>query len=239
MNLGGFIMLELFDVSFPMAFGFGFLSFFSPCILPMIPVYIMYITGVSMESEVEDNRALALKRTFAFVLGFTIIFMIMGTSASLIGKIFARNRGIFSKISGALIIIFGLSMTGILKLDFLSMERKMKAPKKMTNWFSSTLMGMAFAAGWTPCFGPVLASILVFAGNSATVGKGSFLLFVYSLGMAIPFMLTALFIGTFTKLMKKGEKIMKYVPMVGGILMIIFGLLIFFDKMKYIGGLLS
>lgn len=231
-------MLELFDVSLPMAFGFGFLSFFSPCILPMIPVYIMYITGVSMESEVQDNRALALKRTFAFILGFTIIFMIMGTSASLIGQVFARNKGIFSKISGILIIIFGLSMTGILKIDLLNMNRTMKAPKKMTSWFSSTLMGMAFAAGWSPCFGPVLASILVVAGNSDTVLKGSFLLFIYSLGMAIPFILTALFIGTFTKLMNKGEKIMKYIPIVGGILMIIFGLLIFFDKMTYISGLL-
>ena len=235
--MGGFLMLELFNVSLPMAFGFGFLSFFSPCILPMIPVYIMYITGVSMESEVKDNRALALKRTFAFVLGFTIIFMIMGTSASLIGQIFTRNKGIFSKISGILIIIFGLSMAGVLKFGFLNTNRQMKAPK-MTNWFSSTLMGMAFAAGWSPCFGPVLASILVIAGNSDTVLKGSFLLFIYSLGMAIPFILTALFIGTFTKLMNKGEKIMKYLPKVGGVLMIIFGLLIFFDKMTYLSGLL-
>ncbi len=231
-------MLELFDVSLPMAFGFGFLSFFSPCILPMIPVYIMYITGVSMESELEERRVLALKRTFAFVLGFTIVFMIMGTSASLIGRIFIRNKGVFSKISGVLIIFFGLNMAGILKLNFLNIEKKMKAPKKITNSFSSTLMGMAFAAGWTPCFGPVLASILVFAGNSDTVLKGSFLLLIYSIGMAIPFILTALFIGIFTKLMNKGERFMKYVPTIGGWLMIIFGLLVFFDKMRYISGLL-
>lgn len=231
-------MLELFDVSLPMAFGFGFLSFFSPCILPMIPVYIMYITGVSMESELEERRVLALKRTFAFVLGFTIVFMIMGTSASLIGRIFIRNKGIFSKISGVLIIFFGLNMAGILKLDFLNIEKKMKAPKRITNCFSSTLMGMAFAAGWTPCFGPVLASILVFAGNSDTVLKGSFLLLIYSIGMAIPFILTALFTATFTKLMNKGERFMKYVPIIGGWLMIMFGLLVFFDKMRYISGLL-
>lgn len=231
-------MLELFDVSLPMAFGFGFLSFFSPCILPMIPVYIMYITGVSMESELEERRVLALKRTFAFVLGFTIVFMIMGISASLIGRIFIRNKGVFSKISGVLIIFFGLNMAGILKLNFLNIEKKMKAPKKITNSFSSTLMGMAFAAGWTPCFGPVLASILVFAGNSDTVLKGSFLLLIYSIGMAIPFILTALFIGIFTKLMNKGERFMKYVPTIGGWLMIIFGLLVFFDKMRYISGLL-
>lgn len=231
-------MIELFDVSWGAAFGFGFLSFFSPCILPLIPVYIMYITGISVESEIEEKRIFALKRTLGFVLGFTIIFMIMGTSASLIGKIFVRNKVIFSRISGILILIFGLNMTGILKLNFLNMEKRMKSPKKITNWFSSVLMGMAFAAGWTPCFGPVLAAILVYAGNSDTVLKGSYLLLIYSIGMAIPFLLTSLFIGTFSKVLEKGEKWMKYIPIIGGIMMIIFGLLIFFDKMNAISKLL-
>lgn len=231
-------MIELFDVSWGAAFGFGFLSFFSPCILPLIPVYIMYITGISVESEIEEKRIFALKRTLGFVLGFTIIFMIMGTSASLIGKIFVRNKVIFSRISGILILIFGLNMTGILKLNFLNMEKRMKSPKKITNWFSSVLMGMAFAAGWTPCFGPVLAAILVYAGNSDTVLKGSYLLLIYSIGMAIPFLLTSLFIGTFSKVLEKGEKWMKYIPIIGGIMMIIFGLLIFFDKMNAISRLL-
>lgn len=122
-------MIELFDVSWGAAFGFGFLSFFSPCILPLIPVYIMYITGVSVESELEEKRIFALKRTLGFVLGFTIIFMIMGTSASFIGRIFIRNKSVFSKISGILIILFGLNMAGILNIKFLNMEKRMKAPK--------------------------------------------------------------------------------------------------------------
>lgn len=231
-------MIELFDVSFGAAFGFGFLSFFSPCILPLIPVYIMYITGISVESELEEKRIFALKRTLGFVLGFTIIFMIMGTSASFLGKVFVRNKVIFSRVSGILIIIFGLNMTGILKIGFLNMEKRMKAPKKISSWFSSVLMGMAFAAGWTPCFGPVLAAILVFAGNSDTILKGSLLLLVYSIGMAIPFLLTSLFIGTFSKFLEKGEKWMKYIPKIGGVIMIIFGLLIFFGKMDYISRLL-
>lgn len=231
-------MIELFDVSWGAAFGFGFLSFFSPCILPLIPVYIMYITGISVESELEQKRIFALKRTLGFVIGFTIIFMIMGTSASLIGKVFVRNKVVFSRISGILILVFGLNMTGILNIGFLNMEKRMKAPKKITSWFSSVLMGMAFAAGWTPCFGPVLAAILVYAGSSDTVLKGSLLLLVYSIGMAIPFLLTSLFIGTFSKFLEKGQRWMKYIPMIGGIIMIIFGLLVFFDKMDYISRLL-
>lgn len=222
--------MDLGNVSLPIAFGAGFISFFSPCILPLIPVYIMYMTGVNLESEMEERRLIALTRTIGFVIGFTIIFMIMGTSASFIGKVFIRNKEIFSKVSGALIVIFGLNMMGITKFRFLNMEKKMKAPKKVSNWFSSILMGMAFAAGWTPCFGPVLASILIYAGGAATVSKGVYLLFIYSVGMAIPFLLTALFINVFSKFLEKTEKIMAYVPKIGGLIMVIFGILVFFNK---------
>lgn len=222
--------MDLGNVSLPIAFGAGFLSFFSPCILPLIPVYIMYMAGVNLESELEERRLIALTRTIGFIIGFTIIFMIMGTSASFLGKIFIRNREIFSKISGALIVIFGLNMMRIIKFKFLDMEKKMKAPKKVSNWFSSILMGMAFAAGWTPCFGPVLASILIYAGGAATVSKGVYLLFIYSVGMAIPFLLTALFINVFSKFLEKTEKVMVYIPKIGGLIMVVFGILVFFNK---------
>ena len=226
------------DVSIPLAFGAGVLSFFSPCILPLIPAYIMYITGVSVEEDLQKQRLSALIKILGFVLGFTIIFMIMGSSASLIGKVFIRNKQIFAKISGIVIIIFGLSMMGLLNLKFINFSKRVKAPKKMTHWFSSILMGMAFAAGWTPCFGPVLASILIFAGGTATVSKGVLLLFVYSIGMGLPFILTALFINVFMNLMEKAETILKYLPFISGLIMVIFGLLIFFDKVKYLSGLL-
>ncbi len=226
------------NVSLLMAFGAGLVSFFSPCILPLIPVYIMYMTGVSLEDELENRRSLAVTRTLGFVLGFTIIFMIMGTSASFIGRIFVRNKEVFSKISGGIIIFFGLSMMGIIKFDFFKSAGKLKAPKKMKNWFSSVLMGMAFAAGWTPCFGPILGSILIYAGGSDTLGKGVFLLLVYSIGMAIPFILTALFINTFNKLMLKGEKFIEYIPKIGGFIMLVFGLLVFFNQMMKVSGLL-
>ncbi len=226
------------DVSLPIAFGAGFLSFFSPCLLPMIPAYIMYITGVDMEDDLSKVRMTALMRTLGFVLGFTAIFMIMGSSASFLGRAFIQNKEIFFRISGILIILFGLNMMGVLNLKFLGMEKRVKSPKKVTSWFSSILMGMAFAAGWTPCFGPVLASILVFAGTSATVSKGVLLLFIYSVGMAIPFLLTALFINVFIKWLARAEKFLKYMPYISGIILVIFGVLIFFDKMMSISSLL-
>lgn len=226
------------DVSLPIAFGAGFLSFFSPCLLPMIPAYIMYITGVDMEDDLSKVRMTALMRTLGFVLGFTVIFMIMGSSASFLGRAFIQNKTIFFRISGILIILFGLNMMGVLNLKFLGMEKRVKSPKKVTSWFSSILMGMAFAAGWTPCFGPVLASILVFAGTSATVSKGVLLLFIYSVGMAIPFLLTALFINVFMKWLVRAEKFLKYMPYISGIILVIFGVLIFFDKMMSISSLL-
>lgn len=226
------------DVSLPLAFGAGFLSFFSPCILPMIPGYIMYITGSLSEEDVSRKKIFALNRTLAFVLGFTIVFIIMGSSATILGKIFIRNKTIFARISGLIIIVFGLNMMGIIKLGFLNFNKRLTAPKKVTSWLSSTLMGMAFAAGWTPCFGPVLASILIYAGGSDTVSKGIILLLVYSMGMGLPFILTALFINGFDQFMNKSERLMKFIPIISGAIMIIFGLLVFFNKVVDISRLL-
>ncbi len=231
--------MALENVSIPIAFGAGILSFFTPCILPMIPAYIMYMTGSTVESEVNQRRLMALTRTFGFVIGFTVIFIIMGTSASFIGRIFIRNKDLFSKISGILIIIFGLNLIGVMKLRFLNADRKVSAPKRVTSWFSSILMGMAFAAGWTPCFGPVLASILVYASTSTTLSQGVFLLLIYSIGMAIPFILTALFINVFSRFLERAEKIIVYLPKISGLIMVIFGILVFFDKVIHISRLLQ
>ncbi len=231
-------LLEIMDVSLPIAFGAGLISFFSPCILPLIPAYIIYITGSNIEEDLGKNRLFVLTRTLFFVLGFTIIFMIMGTSASFLGKLFIRNKQIFSKISGIIIIIFGLNMMGILKIKFLNTERRLKAPRKMTSGLSSMVMGMAFAAGWTPCFGPTLGAILMLAGGVDTVSKGVFLLLIYSVGMGIPFILTALFINVFTKFLEKADRFMKYIPIISGLIMVIFGLLIYFNKMMQFSNLL-
>lgn len=225
------------EVSWGVAFLAGFLSFFSACILPLIPAYIMYLTGSTIEEEVNERRFFALTRTLGFVLGFTIIFIIMGVSASFIGQVFVRNRDIFARVSGLVIVAFGLNMLGVFKFGILN-KLNIRAPKKMTNWFSSVLMGMAFAAGWSPCFGPVLGAILIYAGGTETLGQGILLLLIYSLGMAVPFILTSLFINKFIELMDRYEKYLKYVNIVGGVLMVAFGLLVFFDKVVDISRLL-
>lgn len=219
------------EVSIPIAFIAGVLSFFSPCILPLIPVYIMYLTGTTAEAEVNERRLFAVTRTLGFILGFTVIFMIMGLSASFLGQAFAQNRMLLLRISGIVMIIFGLNMIGLFKLSFIKLPTVIKSPKTVTSFFSAFVMGLAFAAGWTPCFGPVLASIVLYAGATSTVGQGVVLLLTYSLGMAIPFLLTALFINTFNKLLDKTEKFIKYVPKISGAILILFGLLILTNKL--------
>lgn len=220
------------QVSYVAAFMAGVFSFFSPCILPMIPAYIMFITGASLEEDVKGNRIKAVVRTSFFILGFTIIFMIMGTSASLIGRMFQENREIFTKISGGLIVFFGLVLMGVIRSPFQS--SRIRLPKAVKGNAGAFLVGMAFAAGWTPCFGPVLAGILVLASASSTWGQGVFLLATYALGMGIPFLLTALFINEFSRVLQKSEKIVPVVLKIGGGIMVVFGLLVFFDKMMWL-----
>jgi cytochrome c-type biogenesis protein len=217
------------DVSMPVAFIAGLISFFSPCVLPLIPAYITYITGTALEEELEDKKFLALTRTLGFVLGFTIIFMIMGVSASFVGKLFRSYKMQFAKISGVLIVGLGLNMMGILNLNILNKGTKIKLPK-ITSWFSPVLVGMAFAAGWTPCVGAVLGTILLLAGTTGTVSTGFFLLLSYSMGLAIPFILTALLISKFGKFMSRSEKVLPYLTKIGGLIVVALGLMIFFNK---------
>lgn len=225
------------DVSIPVALGAGFLSFFSPCILPLIPAYITYITGTTIEEELKDKKLFALIRTLGFVIGFSIIFIIFGLSAGLIGQTFYRYKNTLTRIGGAIIIVFGLNMMGILKLSFLNKQTGIKAPKTVNSWFSSILMGMVFATGWTPCIGAVLGTILVYAGTTTTVLKGFYLLLAYSIGMAIPFLLTALLINQFAKLLVKIEGILPYVMKLSGIIIVALGILMVLNKMYLLSNL--
>lgn len=224
------------DISIPVALGAGFLSFASPCVLPLVPAYITYITGTSLEEELEGKKIFAIVRTLGFVIGFTTIFMIMGASASFLGKLFDTYQNVFSKVSGILIVGFGLNMMGILKLNILNKEMRFKMPK-IRGWFSSVLMGMAFAAGWTPCMTAVLGPIILYASRAATVSMGIQLLFAYSMGLGIAFILTALLINRFSKFIIKAEKVVPYVMKISGVIIVILGILIFFDKMSIISNL--
>ncbi|MFO7820211.1 MAG: cytochrome c biogenesis protein CcdA [Halanaerobacter sp.] len=220
------------DVSLLIAVFAGFTSFVSPCVLPLVPAYVGYITGSSTDEE--PDKSLTLWRSIAFVLGFSLIFVIMGATASYIGDLFAQYKPVFNKISGVLIIVFGLHLIGLLKLEFLYHEARVEGPKEATSWLTAFLMGMAFAAGWTPCIGPVLASILAYAGSSATLIQGIILLVFYSLGLGIPFILTAVFIEKFMQVSNKVNQYLPLVSKISGVVLILFGILLFLNKMQVI-----
>ncbi|MGB9755695.1 MAG: cytochrome c biogenesis CcdA family protein [Desulfurella sp.] len=183
------------------AFLGGLLSFISPCILPLIPIYISYISGVTIKDLKNSHDKNVYQKTIlnsiAFVIGFSIIFTLMGTSASYIGTIIVTNKILLAKISGILIIIFGIFY--VLKFDFIYKYLRINIKVKSVNLFTSFIIGILFALGWSPCVGPILSSILVIAANTANLSKGAMLLFVYSLGLGIPFILASIFMGFFVK----------------------------------------
>ena len=226
------------DVSYGVAFIAGLLSFFSPCIIPMIPAYLMYITGSQLDGGNQATRRHAFLKTLVFVAGFTLVFLIMGTGASFLGTFFARNRTWIQRISGLIIILFGLNLVGILKFSGLAKVTRLRTRAKENSYSGAFVLGLAFAAGWTPCFGPVLASILLYAGASGTVAKGFMLLLVYSLGMAIPFLVSAIFLTEISAWISKFEKGAEKITKIAGIILILFGILVATGYIVKIGGLL-
>ncbi|GAB6106411.1 cytochrome c biogenesis CcdA family protein [Fusibacter bizertensis] len=225
----------LFQVNYWTAFTAGFLSFFSPCLLPLVPAYIMYLTGSFDVDDIAKKRKKAILQTLGFILGFTIVFMILGVSASFIGKLFGQNKALLSKISGLIIIFFGLYMTGIIKLPFMLKDYRKRTERTKVTFVSSIAIGMAFAFGWTPCFGPILGAILAStAAISNNVAEGVKYLFTYSMGMAIPFLLTSVFLSFFDQKVTSLTKYSKKINIIAGIFLMVIGLLIFSDKMYII-----
>lgn len=221
------------NVSILVAFSAGLLSFLSPCVLPLIPAYVTYLTGTAvMEINNVKSKFNTLYKSIGFVVGFSIIFVILGASVSSLGKLFAENQYLFKKIGGVIVVIFGLHTTGLFKIKYLYYEKKLFPFKKINGNFGSVLMGMAFATGWTPCIGPILSSILIYAGSTTTLSKGIILLVIYSLGLAIPFLITALAINSCTKYIRKLSKYLPVISVVSGVLMIFMGILIFTNKVN-------
>ena len=223
------------EVSILVVFLAGVISFVSPCVLPLVPAYVGYITGSSVQNITRDkSKKFIFIRALSFVVGFSIIFIIMGASATYLGRIFAQHRLLFTRISGLIIILFGLQISEVWRFKILFREVRVKKPKRIKNCFSSILMGATFAAGWTPCVGPILGSVLVYAGSSATVERGVLLLSSYSLGLGIPFVLTALFIDRFVDFSGRIGKYASVISKVSGFILILFGVLLFFDQIQYI-----
>lgn len=218
-------------MSLLLAFSAGLLSFLSPCVLPLVPAYITYITGSTVaELSTGKARLHTIYKSLGFVLGFSLVFITMGASITSIGKLLTGNMDVFRKIGGALIVLFGIHITGIFKIKTLYYEKRLVPFEKLGKNISSVFIGMAFAAGWTPCVGPILASILIYAGSMETISMGVLLLTAYSLGLAVPFVLTAYAIGSFSEYFKKISGYLNTISIVSGFLLIFMGVLIFTNK---------
>ena len=206
------------------AFSAGLLSFLSPCVLPLIPSYVTFITGLSLD-DVQHSKRMALIHGVLFVLGFTLIFLIMGAGATLLGQTLLKNRDWISRIGGVVIIIFGLYLLGILNIGFLSRERRFHVADKPVGYFGTMFVGAAFGAGWTPCIGPMLGSILLYTGSQADFAKGMWLLLAYSLGLAVPFLLSAVAIDRFSAFFQRMRGRMIWVSRISGLVLIGIGVL--------------
>ena len=217
-----------------LAFGAGFISFLSPCVLPLIPGYISYISGESLGDIVEKQKKIILK-TVLFSLGFSLVFISFGATASFIGNILLENSSTLRIIAGIIIIIFSLQLIGILNLNFLNQEKRFQTKNYSNNLFFPVLVGAAFGFGGTPCIGPVLGSILTLAAVESSIGKGILLLSFYSLGLAIPFILSGYGISKFLAFSKNFRKNIKIVSVSGGIILLITGILILSNKLQAIG----
>ncbi len=217
-----------------LAFGAGFISFLSPCVLPLIPGYISYISGESLGDIVEKQKKIILK-TVLFSLGFSLVFISFGATASLIGNILLENSNTLRIIAGIIIIIFSLQLIGILNLNFLNQEKRFQTKNYSNNLFFPVLVGAAFGFGWTPCIGPVLGSILTLAAVESSIGKGILLLSFYSLGLAIPFILSGYGISKFLAFSKNFRKNIRIVSISGGVILLITGILILTNKLQTLG----
>jgi len=219
------------NVTLLAAFAAGFLSFVSPCVLPLIPGYISFVSGISVE-EMRGDTAPATSRlqvfltSLAFVIGFSIVFVALGASATAIGKFMFAKLPLLSKIAGAILIVFGLHTMGVFRLAFLETEKRVHSQRKPAGPLGAMLVGVAFAFGWTPCIGPILGGILAIAGSKNTVSEGITLLAVYSLGLGIPFLLTSLAINQFFTAAKRIRRYYHAVEVASGALLIVIGVLI-------------
>jgi len=231
------------DISFPLAFLAGILSFLSPCVLPLIPSYVSFITGISFKDltvGVDRKRVhyLTMTNSLAFIAGFSSVFIGLGISSSAIGGFLFQYMDMIRIIGGVLVIIFGFFIAGFLKLDFLMREKKIHLSGKPAGYIGTFVVGMTFAAGWSPCIGPILGAILVYAGAKGSALYGFQLLAVYSLGMAIPFFLSALAINVFLSYSPKIAKFMRVIMIASGLLLIIFGVLLLTDQIRVFSRLL-
>jgi cytochrome c-type biogenesis protein len=224
------------------AFLAGILSFLSPCVLPLVPGYVSLISGASVEDLQSPERRMlrtVMLHSVTFVLGFSVVFIALGAVATGIGQVVNEYHSLLSKIAGIIVIMFGLHLTGIWKIKALYADKRLHDVKGGSSAVGSFAVGFAFAFGWTPCIGPILATILVLAGAQQTVLKGIVLLAVYSLGLAVPFLLTSLGVDRFLSFYGRFRRHLHTVEVISGVLLIAVGVLIFLNNLRLLSGYLS
>lgn len=238
-------LASLENISFILVFFEGILSFLSPCVLPLIPIYISYLAGNAKKQNKDGSvtyvRSKVLFHTIFFILGISTAFFVLGLSFTSLGKFFNTNKALFSKISGIIIIVLGLYQVGIFDFKFLQRERKinLNLRDKKINPFMAYIMGFTFSFAWTPCVGPALSSVLILASSAKNSGLGNLLVLLYTIGFTIPFLLLGLFTTQALNFIKKNKKIMKYTIKIGGVIMIIMGVMTFTGWVNNITGYLS
>jgi len=222
-------------ISYSAAFIAGLVSFFSPCIFPLIPGYFTFITGFSLDQLTGEYDARIRKKVFfstaSYVLGFSAVFILMGASASFLGGIIFEYRQIIRVVGGLIVILLGIHLIGIIRIRSLEFEKRIQVGNKPLTYIGAFLVGTAFGAGWSPCIGPLLGSILIYAGSRETIYEGIFLLTFYSAGLAVPFITISVFINFLMKFMKKATFAMKYINVASGMLLVIIGLLLVTNRL--------
>ncbi len=220
------------EITFMAALFGGLLSFFSPCVLPLVPAYISYMTGLSVDrlrgdGDGRTNRWRPLVYSLFFVLGFSTVFVALGASASVIGRLLLSKSGLLAQIGGVIIVLFGLHYMGVFRIGILNLEARFNPQNKPSGLWGAYLMGLAFAFGWTPCIGPILGGILTLAGAQESIGEGVRLLAVYSAGLGIPFLLAGMAINTYFDFFTRIRRHFRKVEVVSGSLLVVIGGMIF------------
>ena len=230
----------MFDISFGIAFGAGVISFFAPCVIPLLPAYIGYVTGVSLKDLKSQGQAIYFKKLLIssvfYVLGFSVVFVILGTAAAGIGLALRRYDFLVQRIGGLIILLLGIEFAGILNIPFLAHQRQFKLPSwtDKFGYFRSFFVGVVFATAWTPCVGAILGSILALAAVSGTALRGASLLFVYSLGISAPFMVVSLTLASAPRYLSFIGRHIGAISRIAGLLLAALGLLLLTDTYKYL-----
>jgi len=225
------------------AFVAGILSFISPCVLPLVPVYIGIMSrnvAIKEDTVKFSDRVYIFLNSLLFVLGFSVVFIILGSTATFIGQVLKNYLNIISRVGGAILIVFGLHYAGLFKIPFLNMEKKFNMPPKLkTGFVWSFLFGIIFSFGWVPCVGMILSAILLLASRMETLFEGILLLLVFCAGLGLPFIITSLFLGFFTKFLKNFNKHLNIISIISGIFLIVLGTIFVTDSMTKIIGFLA